>query len=191
MKFGINLFKFGALLSTALLCFYITGEPLWQIAILALSAAVHECAHIIALKLCRKNFSASSEPFGVRIHTKNLSYAQEAIVLASGPAANLLFAVICLVILKERQSPPALLALYSNMTLGLFNLLPISSFDGGNLLKLLLDRLSAPPIAYSAAKIISISTVAVLWIGGIYAILTSYSGGYLVFMSLWLISADA
>lgn len=175
---------------TALFCFIITEEPLWQLAILILSVIIHEGAHVLALKFCRNNFSINTEALGIRISAGRLNYLQEAIVLSSGPCANIAVAIVLSLIFKKSGNDCILLALYSNAALGVFNLLPVSTFDGGNLLKLTLEYLCAPHVAFVTARILSVLTLTFIWLIGIYAILISNTGAYLVFVSLWLISAQ-
>ena len=183
-----KLLRLSLVLCVGIVCFYISGEPIWQLAILLGAVIIHEGAHLIALKLCKKKYSIAQQPFGMRISTSHLSYRQEAIVLFAGVAANLLAAIILAVLLGFFSSDAILLAFFANVALGVFNLLPISTLDGGNLVLLFLNMRQAKRGAYIFADIISSIFAAALWLCGVGAILFCHGGAYLVFMSLWLLT---
>lgn len=74
-----------------------------------------------------------------------LSYGQEMLAVAAGPAVNLLLS-LPLAALGDLWEP-AYLAAGSHLVLGLFNLLPIRPLDGGQLLWLAVSWLTDPFLA--------------------------------------------
>ena len=183
-----KLLRISLILCVGIVCFYISGEPIWQMGILLSAVIIHEGAHLIALKLCKKKYSIAQQPFGMRIHASQLGYREEAAVLFAGVTANLIAAVILAVIFRFFPNDALLLAFFANVALGVFNLLPISSLDGGNLVLLFLNMRQAKREAYIFADIISSIFAAALWLCGVGAILFCHGGAYLVFMSLWLLT---
>ncbi len=119
----------GALLLLCVMLF--TQDMLFPATLLA--AAWHECGHLLAARA-----------LGVRLRLLELdipgarlfplgplpSYAAEGWLAAAGPAASFLLAALLLPLQGEFFA--AVLA--STLSLGLFNLLPVSGFDGGRVL---------------------------------------------------------
>ena len=126
----------GALLLLFVMLF--TGDVLFPATMLA--AAWHECGHLLAARL-----------LGVRLRLLELdipgarlfpagplpSYAAEGWLAAAGPAASFLLAL--LIYPLNGSFFAALLA--ATLSLGLFNLLPVSGFDGGRMLGAILTPL--------------------------------------------------
>ena len=102
------------------------------------AAAVHELAHLAAMRLlhwaaCEVRFTA----WGIRLVRREripYPYGAECAVLLAGPAANLLLAAgfAC----AGRWTPGGA----AQLSLGLFNLLPVTPLDGGQALHAALRR---------------------------------------------------
>ena len=104
--------------------------------IAALCALSHETGHLLALRLARAKVErVRLTAFGAEIQadTRYLPYPQEILCTLAGPAVNLILAVL-LARLAGND-----LAAGVNLTLGLFNLLPIPALDGGRVLYLLVS----------------------------------------------------
>ena len=106
-------------------------------AVLSICAAVlHECGHLAVL------FWLHDTPqemrvgvFGatiVRAGTSRLSYPQEILAAAAGPAVNLLLSGLLALLLPT--APALKLSVQVNLSLALFNLLPFRILDGGQML---------------------------------------------------------
>ena len=117
-------------------------------------------------------------PAGVRIRRRGrrlLSYGWEAAVYLAGPAGNLAAAFFC------RQFFPQAQVFYQiNLFLGFFNLLPISSLDGGQLCYLLLCRVCSPDRARSVHLALSFLLLTPLAALGIFYLLGSRNISLLV-----------
>ncbi len=97
-----------------------------------LAMLFHEAGHLLAARMLHiKVERLSFDVFGARITPRGLfSYKKEAVLAAGGPAASLLLGLWLLPLGGGFPTPLAL----SSLSLGVFNLLPIDSFDGGRIL---------------------------------------------------------
>ncbi len=106
---------------------------------------IHELSHILCLFCLGATIKkVSVYPFGIDINadTQRLNYKKELVVSLSGSTANLLFALFGGVVFNHITHPKLLFFILCHLSLGLFNLLPITLFDGGKALRLILyDRL--------------------------------------------------
>lgn len=135
---------------------------------------IHEIGHLIAMVACRLNpdeilFYGA----GIRIKAFDeykLSYGQEIFILSFGSVTNLLvFAV--LYCNSDCRSIGIFAAIH--LLIGLFNLLPITIFDGGRILELALMRRMRVDTAELISRIVSaICTLAML-----FAAISFYSLG--------------
>ncbi len=123
-----------ALLAAAL---YFLGGLSALCALLA-AAAVHELGHLAAMELAgaRPQRLRLGMGGGVLDYAMVPSAAGEALILAAGPLAGLLFGLLCLRMEDDFFHYTGLAALLATG----FNLLPALPLDGGRLLELLLER---------------------------------------------------
>ena len=143
-----------------------------------LAAAVHELGHCLVLRL------AGARITGLRIgvlgavletDSSRLSYARELLTVLAGPGANLGWAWV---LGQMGQVTGA----GANLTLAVFNLLPLYPLDGGRALYLLTAWGAGPEAAEQAIR----------WVGAITAL--ALASGLLLLMwrtggSLWLLPA--
>lgn len=124
------------------------------------AAVFHECAHLLVL-LCLRDVPQKLR-FGVcgirleRAKTVRLSYGQELLIAAAGPAANLLLAAVLLPLC--RSAPRLRHGVRVNLMLAFLNLLPIRPLDGGEMLFALLCRSRLPAQADRLCKKIAACT---------------------------------
>ena len=137
----------------------------WDMFFLAfLTATLHEVGHLIMIKGSRVEIKyIKIEPFGISIKLKNLfiKNPQDEIKIAiAGPLCNFIVSLLCLVLLKEK----AHFLYFSNLCMGLFNLLPALPLDGGRILKAHLSKkmgyLRSYKLTLFITRIISVITVA-------------------------------
>ena len=162
---------------------------------LAVLSAVllHEWGHWFAAKLCRVPVAGFRFGFGgLRMNMTGLvSYGTEFAVAAAGPLVNLLF---WWMLPSFPQNLPALLAdnlLFFkevSLYLGLFNLLPIGTMDGGRLLRVALSVLLSPRIAEAVLRCLTLLFLLSFWMAAAYALLRGASGlsAFLFFLSLMI-----
>lgn len=121
--------------------------------------AVHEGGHLAAMAALGC-FPAKIKisPFAIDIvdNTRaQRSLRQNAVILFFGPFANFICVLPCYLVYLGKN-PAVLPLLAANASVGLFNLLPALSLDGGMLLYLLLSR----RLSHSAAvRVVNVCTV--------------------------------
>lgn len=108
---------------------------------LMIFALIHELAHMftgIALKLKPKELKINPLGISIQFETYEQSEKKNMLVAISGPLLNIVIAIICAFLHINQEIKE--LIIYSNILLGIFNLLPIYPLDGGRILKGLLRR---------------------------------------------------
>lgn len=111
-------------------------EGVAPFAVLVLSAAVHEFGHILAMRsLGYRLRRVDILPMGALIVCpEGIPHRDEFIIAVSGPLASLFSALTASIVFALTRSPFALYASLINLTLALFNLMPIKKLDGGKAL---------------------------------------------------------
>ncbi|MBQ7173820.1 MAG: hypothetical protein IJR88_06875 [Clostridia bacterium] len=110
-----------------------------------MAALLHECGHLLAFLLLKIPLSGVSVGFfGMRLRSAGrlLSYGEEWLLSASGPLASLFGAALGALLWNKGS----FFASFScaSLLLGLLNLAPIRSFDGGRMLECFLSTLLDP-----------------------------------------------
>ena len=148
----------GAVGLLALALFAGAGEVL---PVVALAALCHELGHLTALALVKAKIERIRlTAFGaeIRADTRYLPYGREIFCTLAGPAVNLILAVVL-----ARAAGDYLLA-GANLFLGVFNLLPLPSLDGGRALHLAISWVTDPMLADRVCR-----WVGLLWGGALAA----------------------
>lgn len=149
-----------------------------------LAAAVHEAGHLCAAKFLHIPVRALRfHLLGAGLETggRLLSYGEEFLLCAAGPLASLVFAILPAPLWQK--APFAAQLSCTSLMLGLLNLLPIRSFDGGRMLE---DALSAKLSVRAADTVLTASSLVflfLLWATAVYFLLRAGDG-----LSLWCFS---
>ena len=101
-----------------------------------LAAALHEVGHLVAAHFLKIPIRAMRfDLLGARIDVKGriLSYGEEWLLCMSGPLSSLLFSLIGSFFWSHTKLAIAFSC--ASLLLGLLNLLPIQTFDGGRMLE--------------------------------------------------------
>ena len=146
---------------------------------LALAAAViHECGHILCARAQRADIEAITiYPFGadIRIDNSKLSYRGETMIALSGPGANFITALVIYCLLFFCYTKAGMFFFFANMMLGIINLLPIKSLDGGKTLEFLLcDHMPLD----SAMKILDVVSMVFFILLTFFALFVLAATGY-------------
>ena len=126
---------------TSLMLFDNSGLIKWGFC----AAFIHEAGHIIAMVY--KNIKPEEIKLGlfdisiIKNKTCNyISFKDEVIILISGSLANLAISCICFIIGLNVDNNMCLILIQENLFLGLMNLLPVESLDGGDLLYIIISE---------------------------------------------------
>lgn len=153
-----------ALMVAILLCCDKTG----MMSVSLLSIFLHEMGHIIALYLLRLpprrvNFHLC----GIEIVESRLycGYSAQLAVAASGPMMNILLGLILL--LFSNTTFVAIMSA-SNMVIGVFNLLPLSRLDGGEILYCAMSVVLPENKCKKISRAVDVILVLMLFVMGVY-----------------------
>ncbi len=143
MKFRVDLKIF-----ILILLFFITNQ-IKIYAMIMLFAIIHELGHLIAgILLGMKpekieikvfgvsiSFDVKREDYNIKIKKGNLLEVKKIFVALAGPLTNVFIMIIFISNIFDISYYDKILIIFSNMTLILFNILPIYPLDGGRILK--------------------------------------------------------
>ena len=167
-------------------------SPIRVVVSVLLAAAVHECGHLILLRLLHvpvEGLRLSALGAEIFAHgTQRLSYGRELLVTLAGPAANLFTAVIFAQISLRTQWLEGYLFAGTNIVLGAYNLLPILPLDGGRILYLVTAFFLGPMVGDAVAAVVGAVSALSLLMLGIYLSVVSGSGMFFLlaaFSLLW------
>lgn len=153
----------------AFLCAYYYFDPARTFFPFLFSVTVHEAAHLLLLRLFRARIhKLRLSGFGAVIITEPLSYPQELLTAAAGPAANL-----GLLLLTLRRDPALALV---NLCLFAYNMLPLYPLDGGRLLRAGLRLLLPERAAMLAEHIIALLCLSGLCACAVYLTCVWHAG---------------
>lgn len=139
----------------AFLCAYYYFDPAQSFFAFLFSAMAHEAGHLIALFAMRLPvYRLSFSVAGAVMATRTLSYRQELIAAAAGPAVNLTLFVVLM-----RKIPIFSLI---NFCLLLYNLLPFYPLDGGRIIRALLSIAFLPRTAGIIERCITVFGMMIL-----------------------------
>ena len=183
------LIVFTSVLPLNLFCFLGGENALFT----ALAVAIHECAHLVALRLLKGRIvSFHVAPFGLCIDydAESLSLLGELFVCASGSLANLITAVISFTCYAVFRVDFIAFGIVS-AALGLMNLLPIYPLDGYRVVRILLSLFTSPFAASRIAFLISCVCGFAFFCASSYLLLTSVSGIYPLLFSVYMFSVNS
>ena len=172
----------GFLLLTA----WFTLDNGWRPFLALLSAAaLHELGHILALRFFHvpvSNFRLCIFGAELQADRGRLSYGEDLVVLLAGPLVNLLCGWVLSWAAQGREW--MYLAAGAHLLLGLFNLLPVRTLDGGQALRLLIQWHWGPEAGERFCAVVS--ALSATGVAACLILLMRVSGG-----SLWLLPAAA
>lgn len=154
-----------------------------------LAAALHEVGHLVAARAMRIPIGAMRfDLLGARIDVKGriLSYGEEWLLCASGPLSSL----ACSLVGSFFWSHSRLAIAFScaSLLLGLLNLLPIQTFDGGRMLECALLSFTTPQKTGSILRGCTFLFLWLLWAFSAYLMIKIADGISLFFFTLTLLA---
>ncbi|MBQ2944644.1 MAG: site-2 protease family protein [Ruminococcus sp.] len=110
------------------------------------------------------------------------------IITIAGICVNIIVSSVCFLLYQIIPSAFVFNVAMCNLVVGLFNLLPIKTFDGGQLTELLLTRRFCTSTVEKLVNIITITTVIPIAFAGAYILLTSkFNYSMLLLAIYWLL----
>lgn len=165
----------GALLWLLLISVGILLGGEWEWLLVIPAVVLHEGGHCLAALLCGVRLQGLSWGlWGGRLHLGGLlSYGQELGISAAGPLVNLLCVWLlgCLPGGLLKTVPPLAVFLEASLGLGLLNLLPVDTLDGGRMLRALIARTISPSAADRVLALTTALILTALWVFAAYALL--------------------
>ena len=154
-----------------------------------LAAALHEVGHLIAAKGMHIPIGAMRfDLLGARIDVKGriLSYGEEWLLCVAGPLSSLVFSLIGSFFWSHTKL--AITFSCASLLLGLLNLLPIQTFDGGRMLECALLFFTTPQKAGSIMRGCTFLFLWLLWAFSAYLMIKIADGISLIFFTLTLLA---
>ncbi len=154
---------------------------------------LHEFGHLLVLcAVSNKPKSVTFELSGINIcrNTETrVSLKQEILVSLGGPIINLiLFAIFSLLFMQTTKTEMLNIASV-NLILGVFNLLPIKSLDGGKILYYFLSSVFSYKVAKFVLTITSVAFIFLMLFYGVYVLyITKYNFTMLIIALLLSLS---
>ena len=164
-------------------------SPVWEIYLYTfLSSLIHEFIHIICILLFKSEITYFSlSVFGANIKRSDsvqLSLIKEAIISLSAPFFNLILGIFTCYYNEEYKAFG-----FTNIFIGIFNLLPFFTFDGGRGVYYLLKYFFSEKTSDSVITVTSVLTAILTAFISVY-IFMNYKGNYtLIIFSCYMIFA--
>ena len=103
---------------------------------LIISSLLHEAGHIIACRFMGSIPKVKFSVFGIKLSQYPTEKIKKMLVIICGPMVNLILAAVLGVLLKDGFSLNMYIFMCVNIFLFVFNMLPVSFMDGGQLLQI-------------------------------------------------------
>lgn len=158
---------------TLLLILFPTSQAGWVFVF----CVIHELGHLSAMLACgKKAKKIELGYFGIKIVTDKrfLPPLREALIASGGPCINLFVSSILFIIGKENLA-------VINLSLALFNLIPVSTLDGGHILSALFPD-------SKILKKLSLAVIILLLLLGIIVAVYSEKNFTVLIVSLYLLT---
>ena len=148
-----------------------------------LSVIIHEASHLTAMILFKAHIAGLRVSLcDIKIIEKSrhiLDYKQDMIITAAGPLINLLLFLFFFRINLQFACV--------NLVIGVFNLLPAASLDGGQLIYLFLSKHFTGKTSALALDVITVVVSIPLFVAGILVLFNSRYNFSFLFISLYLV----
>ena len=155
----------------------------------ALAVAVHELGHLAAAKAAHVPFvkgRGSLVGLSFKFDFSAVPYLKEFAVCAAGAGANFAACAISFLIFRERGTYFAFF-IFSNLSLALFNLLPISPLDGEGMIRSLLSLVVSADTAERASRLVSALFSLAFFVFCVYVQMKIGVNFSLMFISVYLL----
>lgn len=183
------LIKIDFLFVAVITIFLITDKTNFSV-IALLACIIHELGHLLMFFLvgfCPTELSF--ELTGIRLikPTSRLSVSKEIAVLLAGSVTNFIFFVA----LCYTTTEISLISVFAvtHLIVGIFNLIPLKSFDGGKILELFLLKLFTIKTAHSICTVVDFTAITTLLVVSTYTLFFREFSWTLMVLSVYLFIA--
>ena len=156
----------------------------------ALAVIVHEAGHVFMMNFFGyRPESIKISPFEISIKDNGRAHRRDKenfLIILFGPLNNFI-CVILLFLLYLCSGLNVLQFMWANISLGLFNLLPVMSLDGGQLIYLLLSRRFDCRVAQRCVNLLTFIAIFPIAVLGFLVLFNSQYNFSLLFVCLYLI----
>lgn len=153
---------------------------------------IHEAGHIAVMLVsgCEKvEIAVNLFNVAIKDRERNVrSYMQDVFIICAGPLANILTAAIAFAVYTLSKCSFIYNIMIISIMLAAFNLLPLESTDGGQLLFLMLNQKFSSEISQRIITVISIIVLFPIAVFGFLVLLQSKYNYTLLFAALYLIA---
>ena len=135
------------------------------------SILVHELSHVIAINICGARIIRTVVyPFGIDLvcNMSSLSTMKELVCVVSGSCGNFVVSGIMYFCFTKYDERWMLFFCICCVVVGVANLIPLSTFDGGKALSLMLCTFLLPDFVYAISKFVDVICMGFLFISGLY-----------------------
>ena len=156
-------------------------SPITIVLSILLAAALHECGHLLALRL---------SAFGAVLHARGaqrLSYGRELVVTLAGCGMNLVCGVLTAWFSLHYVWVEGFVFAGAHILLCAFNLLPIPPLDGSHALNLAVSALFGPLVGDAVAALAGVLCSLALLSGAVYLYVQTRGGALVIFAALALL----
>lgn len=154
------------------------------------SALCHECGHLVAMKLYGvsvKEISVSLGDIAINTDESANSFTADVIITLSGVAVNFILFILFLLVWFLSEAYLFRDLAVANLCIGFFNILPISSVDGGNLLLLVLERHCSLNVSQKVISAVTAVFLIPLLVAGFLMLFAAKNNFSLLFAALYLL----
>lgn len=155
-----------------------------------LCTVIHECGHIVVmLRHGRGQIDVSVNLFNIAISDKDRncrSYREDIMIICAGPLANILTAAVFGIIYVFFPDSRIFDTVMISIALAVFNLLPMESTDGGQLLYIFLCRRIPQQTARRIMTVITLIVLVPVAALGFFVLLQSKYNYTLLFSAMYL-----
>lgn len=157
--------------------------------ILLLTYLIHESGHLFFAHINRipmKKFRIGSFRLSLSYDCSGVSYKKELLVYMGGAIFNCVFAFAFMLVGMGENGAIRFFVL-CNISLALMNLYPVSTLDGGGILKCAFMMIFGSDVAEKAARAVSFVATFILWLCAVYLQLVFNANVSLLFISIFLL----
>ncbi len=177
--------------SIALICLCIfTMNNMYLLLFSLVASIIHEAGHIVYI--CKykgkpESINIKLGEIAINCNNKSVTYFQEILIVAAGVIANLTSCFLFMLLYSLFNSEICFDFAVCNLVIGVFNLLPVKTFDGGQLLELILIQRFSLATTEKLINVLTVITVIPVTTAGFSLLLSSEHNYSILFIAIYLI----